>query len=455
MKIGNILIVDDEKIQRETLGRFLEKRNFNISLANGVVQAINIVKNSNIDLVISDYKMKDGAGIDVLKGIKEINPFIEVIIITAYGNMETAIDVLKKGAYDYLIKPINLEELLILIGKVFEKRDLIKENKELRRTLEQNHKFESFITNNPKMENAINIAARASLTNSTILIRGESGTGKEVIAKAIYLNSSRSKNKFIVVNCSALNENLLESELFGHEKGSFTGAVESRVGRFEEADKGTLFLDEIGDISTKLQVKLLRVIQFGEFSRVGSNKIRKVDVRILCATNRNLEEMIKTKEFREDFYYRINVIPINLPPLRERKSDIVLFVAKFLEIFAEKNNREIIKISDEALDLLIKYNFPGNIRELDNIIERAAVLCRNNLITSKDLPLSIKSSTNSDILDPTNFKLSFPEKVKEFEKQIVENALEKTGFNKSAAARILQITERHIRSIINRLGISK
>ena len=448
---GNVLVVDDEKNQRETLGRFLRKRGFDIFLADGVKEAVSIVEGNSIDLIISDYKMQDGCGLHVLEQVKSINPSIEVVIITAYGKMETAIDVLKKGAYDYLIKPINLEELLLLIGKIFEKRNLIKENRELRERLEQSHKFEHLITNTPEMENVINMVGRAALTNSTILIRGESGTGKEVFARAIYLSSKRSENAFMVVNCSAFNENLLESELFGHEKGAFTGAVENRIGRFEEADKGTLFLDEIGDISLAVQIKLLRVIQFGEFSRVGSNRLIKTDVRIICATNRNLEEMIKEKTFREDFYYRINVIPVNLPPLRERKSDIPLLVANFLEKIARKNNQDEVKISDEALDLLVKYDFPGNVRELENIIERAVILSRDNLIVSKDLPLSIKNMEGNSILETDNFLHSFPEKVKEFERRIVEAALLKTANNKSAAARLLQISERHIRSIISRL----
>ncbi len=317
-----ILLIDDEQSQLISLKSFLSKRNYEVLTAENGLKGFEIVKNDIINIVISDYKMPEWDGLKTLKMIKDFNPAIDVVICTAFGSIDDAVTIMKAGAYDYLTKPINLDELENLISRISEKQQLQKENKILKEQLQEKFSFSGIITQNEKMEQALNLAGRAAQSSSSIMIRGESGTGKELIAKAIHYASDRADKPFVIVNAASLSENLLESELFGHEKGSFTGAINQRSGRFEDADGGTLFIDELGDIPLQVQVKLLRAIQFGEIQRIGSSSVIKVNVRILSATHRNIEEMIAGKLFREDLYYRLNVITINLPPLRDRKSDI-------------------------------------------------------------------------------------------------------------------------------------
>ena len=385
----SILLIDDEESILTSIKSFLSRRGHNVLTASDGEEGIEKIKNNVIDLVLTDYRMPKKNGLEVLKETKQINPNIDVVVITAFGNLDDAVGIMKNGAYDYLTKPIDLDELENLITRVGEKRILISENKILREQLQEKFKFNSIISQSGEMENVLNIVGRVANSKATVMIRGESGTGKEVIAKAVHFASNRKDQPFVTVNIASLSENLLESELFGHEKGSFTGAINQRKGRFEEADGGTLFIDEVGDIPLSMQVKLLRAIQFGEFQRLGSSTTTSVDVRIIAATHRNLEEMIKSEEFREDLYYRLNVVSVKLPKLRDRRGDIPLLAEHFIKKFSEINGKNITGITSDALDKIVKYSFPGNVRELENMIEHAIVLCRDENIGINDLPIQI------------------------------------------------------------------
>lgn len=451
----SILLIDDEESILTSIKSFLSRRGHTVLTASDGEEGIEKIKDNVIDLVLTDYRMPKKNGLEVLKETKLINPNIDVVVITAFGNLDDAVGIMKNGAYDYLTKPIDLDELENLITRVGEKRILISENKILREQLQEKFKFNSIISQSGEMENVLNIVGRVANSKATVMIRGESGTGKEVIAKAVHYASNRKEKPFITVNIASLSENLIESELFGHEKGSFTGAIYQRKGRFEEADGGTLFIDEVGDISLTMQVKLLRAIQFGEFQRLGSSTTTSVDVRIIAATHRNLEEMIKSEEFREDLYYRLNVVSVKLPKLRDRRGDIPLLAEHFIKKFSEINGKNITGITSEALDKIIKYSFPGNVRELENMIEHAIVLCRDDVIGIADLPIQIEATFEKMILDPLNLDHEYEEKMKVFESEMIKEALSRTSGNQSAAARILNITERHLRSRLERLGLKK
>lgn len=447
----SVLIIDDEEVQVQSLKTFLSKRGFKIFTANSGEAGLEIIKENNIDITLTDFKMPGWDGLTTLKKIKEVNPEIDVVVMTAFGTIDSAVALMKSGAFDYLTKPIDLDELENILSKIKERRNLISENRLLKNALNEKFKFDSIVTKSLAMENVLSTAARVAQAKTTVLIRGESGTGKELIAKAIHFTSNRKDKPFITVNVASLSENLIESELFGHEKGSFTGAINSRIGKFEEANGGTIFIDEVGDIPLSIQVKLLRTIQFGEYQRIGSNAINFTDVRIIAATHRNLEEMIQNKEFREDLFYRLNVVTITLTPLRQRKDDIPLLINYFLDKYNKENNKSIKGFSKEAIDQLIKYDFPGNIRELENIVERAVVLSRDEYITKDDLPLNLSQSNFNKTFDPFNLDDQYETKMKLFEKAMINEALSRTNGNKSAAARILGISERHLRSRLERL----
>jgi two-component system NtrC family response regulator len=447
----SILIIDDEEPQLQSLKSFLSKRDYNIYTSTSGESAIEIIVNSTIDIVLTDFNMPGWDGQRVLQETKLINPSIEVVVMTAYGTIESAVTMMKNGAFDFITKPIDLDVLESILNKIKEKKYLVSENKLLREQLQDRFKFEQIISQSGVMEKAINTAGRVAASKSTVLIRGESGTGKELIAKAIHYTSPRKEKPFITVNVASLSENLMESELFGHEKGAFTGAVKDRIGRFEEADGGTIFIDEVGDIPLSVQVKLLRIIQFGEFQKIGSNQTLKTDVRIIAATHRNMEEMIANGEFREDLFYRLNVVEVALPSLRERKEDIPILIEYFIKKYSGEMQKEIKSISSEALDYLVKYHFPGNVRELENIIERAVVLTRSEYIMKEDLPKFSQLKESERKLDPLNLDDNYEEKVKAFELTAIQEALNRTHGNKSAAARILGITERHLRSRLERL----
>ncbi len=451
MREFSVILIDDEEAQIQSLKSFLTKRNYNVFTSNDGEKALKIAQENTIDIVLTDFQMPGWDGLTVLREMKNLNPEIDVVVMTAFGTIESAVQIMKAGAFDYLIKPIDLDELETILNRIKERKHLLSENKFLKEQLQDKFRFESMITQSAIMENVLSTAGRVASSKASVLIRGESGTGKELIAKAIHFASPRKEKQFITVNVASLSENLLESELFGHEKGSFTGAISQRIGRFEEANGGTIFIDEVGEIPLPIQVKLLRTIQFGEFQRIGSNQTEKTDVRILAATHRNLEEMMKNGLFREDLFYRLNVVTVQLPALRQRKEDIPILVDHFIKRFAGDLGKDVTGISREALDQLIKYNFPGNIRELENVIQRAVVLARENLITTSDLPLLSELKENDKKYDPLNLDDNYDSKMKEFELAMINEALKRTNGNKSAAARIRGIRERHLRSRLERL----
>ena len=375
-------------------------------------------------------------------------------MMTAYGTVETAVSAMKEGAYDYLTKPIDLDELLLMVQRIEKEVGLDRENRALKEQLREKFKVDFIISTSRRLEEALNLAGRVAQSQATVLILGESGTGKELIARAIHYSSPRADKPFVKVNCATLPENLLESELFGHEKGAFTGAAARRVGRFEQADQGSIFLDEIGDLSPSLQMKLLRVLQEKEFERVGSNQTIKSDVRVIAATNRNLEESIKKGAFREDLYYRLNVVTISLPPLRERKEDIPLLVEHFLEKYNRENKKAVTSLSKEAKDLLLQYDYPGNVRELENFIERAVVLCRGDTLTVQDLPLNLRQSKAEAALGGARGGRNLPEALEEIERQWIVRALERSGGVQTKAAEELGISERVLRYKMKKYGLN-
>ncbi len=454
MNNGTILVIEDETAQLQTLTGFLEKQRFEVVGSPSGAKGIEIARERNIDLVLTDYRMPGKDGLEVLREIKSINPEIVVILMTAYGTEEIAVQAMKEGAFDYLTKPIILDELEITVRKALERKQLVSENMELRRQLEGRYHFHEIVSGSAEMEEVINTAARAARSKATVLIRGESGTGKELIARAIHYTSPRKDSPFVAVNCAALSENLLESELFGHEKGAFTGADRRRKGRFEQADGGTLFIDEVGDIPLSTQVKLLRVLQEREFQRVGGNETIKVDVRVIAATNKDLEEMVESDEFREDLFYRLNVISIRIPTLRERRSDISTLISHFISRYAVENDKEIEGVSKEAMDVLMKYDYPGNVRELENAIERAVVMARGTLITAEDLPVHIRSTrSESESGHGSVVGKSLPEMVGNLERHLIADALAESDGNQSRAAELLGISERNLRYKLKKYGM--
>ena len=445
MERAKILIAEDEKTQRDLLEGFLKKEGFSVeTVANGR-EALQRLQGGFFDIVALDYKMPELDGLQTLKEIRKLYPDLPVIMMTAYGTIETAVASMKEGALDYLTKPIDLEELLIKFRKIMERSNLIQENKELKARLQERFTAQNIVSGSPKMEEVMGLVARVAPSQATILIQGESGTGKELIANAIHYASPRSEKPWVKVSCAAIPETLLESELFGHEKGAFTGATQKRIGRFEEADGGSIFLDEIGDLSPSTQVKLLRILQDKEFQRLGSNLNVKTDVRVITATHRNLEEAIKKGLFREDLYYRLNVISITLPPLRERREDIPLLINYFLEKYSKENQKLISDISKEARALLLRYPYPGNVRELENLIERAVVLCREEIITTQDLPFHLKEEKSEKLWESSKKEKTLPESLEEIERDSILKALHQHQGVQTKAAESLGISERVLR----------
>jgi len=448
-----ILVVDDELAQRELLGGFLTKQGWSVALAAGGAEALAILRQTSVDLVLADYKMPEMNGIQLLMASQHLNPEVPVVLITAYGSIASAVEAMKAGAYDYLTKPIELEALVHLVHRVAERRQLLAEVRELRAQLRERVRFEGIIGESGQMQEVLSLVARVAPTPSTVLIRGESGTGKELIAKAIHYHSPRHDRPFLKVNISALPETLLESELFGHEKGAFTGATERRVGRFEAADGGTLFLDEIGDLPLGLQVKLLRVLQEREIERLGSHRPIAVDIRILAATHHDLERAVRERRFREDLYYRLNVFPIVLPPLRERREDLPLLIEFLLKKFATRLGKFIATVSREAMDVLLKYEYPGNVRELENLLERAIILARHDTIYSEDLPLHLRETPPEAKEAPETGHASLPEVLQAIERQMLLRALERHGGVQTRAAAELGISERVLRYKVHKHGL--
>ena len=443
-----ILVVDDEPVQREMVGGFLKKQGFEVLATDSAERALELFRRDAFDLVLTDQKMADMSGLELLQAVHAINPETPVILITAFGTIEAAVAALKQGAIDYLTKPLNLEELLHRIRLVNDRYRIINENRELREALQERYRIEGIIGESGRMLEVLSMVRRVAPSEATVLIRGESGTGKELIANAIHFGSPRARGPLVKVNCAALPDALLESELFGHEKGAFTGAIGSRQGRFELANGGTIFLDEIGDLPLHLQAKLLRVLQEREYEKVGSSRPVKVNVRIVAASHRPLETLIKAGQLREDLYYRLNVVTISIPPLRERRSDVALLIDHFLRRFAEKNGKTIRGLAHEAREILLRYDYPGNVRELENIIERAVVLTRDDVIDSGDLPLTVQEPEVADGDRETNLTVA----VEALERHMIRDALARSDGVQTRAAELLGISERGLRYKLIKYG---
>jgi DNA-binding NtrC family response regulator len=440
-----ILLVDDEQSQRNILGGYLRKKNHLVCEASSVAEAITVAGTTPVEVVLTDLRMPGKTGIDLIKELKQSAPDASVVVMTAFGTIEGAVEAMREGAYDFLSKPIDLEQLDIILRRIAERHALLSENRILKEQLSERYSLEGVVSQSGTMQEVLNTAARVAGSKASILVRGESGTGKELIARAIHYASPRKDGTFIAVNCAALNDNLLESELFGHEKGAFTGADRARQGRFELADGGTLFLDEVGDLPLPTQVKLLRVLQQQEFERVGGTETHHVDVRIIAATNRNLEERIRSGDFREDLFYRLNVVTIDIPPLRSRREDIAPLLEHFLGVYSREQKRKRLAFSREAWSHLLRYNYPGNVRELDNIVQRAVILSRGETITTDELPLVVRGLPQEDSSAKQDVGLSLTDRVTKLEQDLVFEALRKADGNQSRAAKELGISERNLR----------
>ncbi len=452
-----ILVVDDEKSMCDFLEIMLRKEGYDVTCTTSGEKALQLLEDSLYSMVLTDVRMPGVDGFDVLRKTKEISPDTVVIMITAYGSPEGAVTAMKEGAYDYITKPFRIEEVKLTIRKALERSNLLKENILLRQEIEERYKFWNIIGKSPKMQRIYDLVEKVSQTKANVLITGESGTGKELVAKAIHYNSPRKNRAFVTLNCGAIPENLLESELFGHMKGAFTGAIANKRGLLEIADGGTLFMDEVGELPFPLQVKLLRVIQEREFKRVGGTEDLKVDVRIISASNQDLEQKVIQGDFREDLFYRLNVIQIKLPPLRERKEDIPLLVNHFIKKYSLDTGKEIKGISPEALGLLLSYGFPGNVRELENIIERSITLETSSMITERHIRSYLNERMISKSIPPS---LEIPEEgidlnkvVEDLEKAFILKALEQTGGVKKKAAELLGMNFRAMRYKLAKYGL--
>ncbi len=456
MATGSILIVDDETSLVDFLSVLCSGEGLEVETASSVREARTRLAERTPDLVLCDMMMPDGNGLDLLRELKESGSPSSVILMTAYTSTKSAIEAMKLGAYDYVPKPFDIDELKVVLHRALEKNRLYEENTYLRRELKQRYAFSNIIGRSPRMQAIFALVERVARTNSTVLISGESGTGKELIARAIHYTSPRAAQRFLSINCGAMPENLLESELFGHERGAFTGAVRDKKGLFQEATRGTLFLDEISEMSLTMQVKLLRALQEKLVRRVGGNVEEPVDVRILAATNQNLAERIARGEFREDLYYRINVIPIDVPPLRTRREDIPLLVDHFLHKYCEALHLPAKRISAEAMRLLEGYSWPGNVRELENIVERAVALSTSQVITAADLPRPLSSTSphgEQDFALPAE-GLDLEALLEQIRADLMRQALDRAGGVQTQAAEILGMTFRSFRYYARKAGLT-
>jgi two-component system response regulator HydG len=447
-----ILVVDDEAPHRQMLDAVLSVEGYEIHHAEDGQEAISLVEERFYDLILMDIRMSKVGGIEALKKIKKISPGIPIIIMTAYASVDTAVDALKSGAYDYLTKPLDIEELKILVKKALHHRKLEQENIYLKERLGDRFNFSNIIGRSPAMQDLFETIALVAPSEATVLIAGESGTGKELIANAIHHNSPRKDQAFIKVNCAALPETLLESELFGHEKGAFTGALARKQGRFQLAHTGSIFLDEVGEMTPTTQTKILRVLQEREFEPLGSTQTVKVDTRVIAATNKNLLEEIQQGNFREDLYYRLNVVTLEVPSLRERREDISLLADFFLKQYAEKNRRLIKGFTPKAMDLLIRHDWPGNVRELENVVERAVIMARGDLISQGELPDAIRGLEGE--MGEAEIDLSPGRSLKEVERDMILRTLEDTGGNRTRTAEILGISRRTLQLKLKEYGVN-
>ena len=435
---GTVLIVDDEKHLAESLAEALERKGCETLVATNGKDGLEMIERQNVDLILTDLVMEPVGGMDVLRAAKSISPDSEVVFITGHGTVKNAVQAMQAGAFSYLLKPIDIDELRAVAKEALEKVRLKQDNRELRRQLDERFSYEGIVGNNPRMVRIVDTLRHVAPTNATVLIYGESGAGKELVARAIHTNSPRKSRPFVALNCAALSEGILESELFGHEKGSFTGADSQRKGRFEYADHGTLFLDEIGDLPPATQVKLLRVIEQREIFRVGSNAPIKVDVRLVAATNRDLEKLVEEGTFRKDLYFRLKVVTIELPPLRERREDIPLLIDTFVQEFAKTHGREINEVTHEVRNTLLHQEWPGNVRQLKNCIESMVVVTRDDVLDTNDLPHDLAPVAAHH----ASVGLSPGMTIKDAERGLIIGTLESTAGNRAEAAKMLGIGER-------------
>ena len=452
---ARILVVDDEQSMREFLEIFLRREGYEVLTAESVDAALGQLDADDVDLVVTDMQMPDKSGLDLIREAREISPETLMIIVTAFGTTDSAIATMKEGAYDYLTKPFKVDELRIVIEKALEKKILSNENRRLKQELRSQTPDRNIIGHSPAMQEVFDLIAQVAETKTNVLVSGESGTGKELVARAIHEQSSRGDQAFVAINCGAIPENLLESELFGHVKGAFTGAVQNKEGLFVSATGGTLFLDEVGELSPQLQVKLLRALQEKSIRRVGDTVDRKVDVRIVSATNRRLEDEVAAGRFREDVYYRLNVIQLTLPPLRDRVEDIPFLAQHFIRRFADEFGKDVEGMDAEAFDVLSGYGFPGNVRELENLIERAVALCREPVIKAELLPPTV---TRAGVDDASNRRIAddgvaLDQLLATYERSLLLEALSRTKGVKKHAARLLGVSFRSFRYRLEKLGV--
>ena len=445
MSIEKILVVDDDDLSRGYLSEALQRNGYSVDNASDGQEAVGMTDKQNYDMIFLDMRMPRMGGMKVLERIKKTSKETTVVIMTAYGSIESAVEAMQKGAYDYIIKPFSVDNIELLLKRVQERQKLIDENKYWRSKLDSNVENEFVIDKQSKMFEVLNNVKRMAQSKASVLIQGESGTGKEIIAQSIYSHSQRNSKPFIKVNCAALSESLLESELFGHEKGAFTGADIKRMGRFELANGGTLLLDEISEVSPKIQSKLLRVLELEEFERVGGSKTLKVDVRVIATTNRDLEQEIEKGNFRQDLYFRLNVIPVIVPPLRERREDIPVLAEYFLEKFKSGMDTPLKEISKEAIDILVQYDWPGNVREIKNLIHRCTVMIDSEVL----MPEHFENMLNMQKTKKSN-EISVGQTIEDVERELIYKTLEKTGGNKTRAAEILDVTPRTLRNKLSR-----
>ncbi len=447
-----LLLVDDDVAHRTMLKAHLAGEGYQIVEADDGDIGVHLVKQREVDLVLLDLKMKRMGGMEALAEIAKLKPQLPVIIITAFSSVENAVAAIKEGAFDYVTKPIDSEALLLTVKRALAYKYLQQENAELKQRLGEKFDLGALIGSSQPMQELAETLALVAPSDATVLITGESGTGKELVAGAVHHNSLRCDAPFIKVNCAALHENLLESELFGHEKGAFTGAAEQRKGRFELADNGTLFLDEIGDMSLTTQAKILRVLQEGEFERLGGTQTIKVDVRLIAATHKDLQQMIEAGLFRQDLFFRLSVVPLHLPPLRERPMDIPTLAQHFLSQYCEKNRKDIRSFQAEALEALLAYAWPGNIRELENAIERAVILCLDEQILLQHLPLQVRQAYNA--ADDRPFAIRPGVTLKDMEKELILSTLKQTENNRTRAAEILGVTRQTLQNKLKEYGLT-
>ena len=445
-----VLVIDDDEPEAEAAGEALERIGCACRIATSGAEGLELVRAGEMDVVLTDLMMKDVSGLEIVEETKKYWPDVEVLVITGHGSVDTAVKAMQMGAMVYLEKPLNINVLRSHVKKAAEKQRMVRQHARLRRQIEKKFGFEGIVGQSQPMQRVFDVVGQISATNATVLIEGESGTGKELVARAIHNNSPRRARSFVALNCAALSEGILESELFGHEKGAFTGAEKARNGRFEYADQGTLFLDEVGDMPLSTQVKLLRVIEEGEILRVGSNEPIKVDVRLIAATNQNLAELVKEKRFREDLYFRLNVVRLTLPLLRERRDDIPLLIDTFLQEFVEAHGKEIQGITTETLRVLYRYGWPGNVRELKNCIEAMVVTSRSSMLDVVDIPAHI-----SDLPEPAPDGVAFTPgaALEEIERVAIQRTLQMTNGNREEAARVLKIGERTLYRKLDKYGL--